>query len=62
MGSTCPLFYSIKVSSWEFRLVPKRTEGASIMQITTVGVDLAKNVVFQVHGVDDHGHWMIMAM
>ena len=25
------------------------------MQITTVGVDLAKNV-FQVHGVDDHGH------
>jgi transposase len=24
------------------------------MKITTVGIDLAKNV-FQIHGVDDHG-------
>jgi transposase len=28
--------------------------GASTMKITTVGVDLAKNV-FQVHGVDERG-------
>jgi transposase len=28
--------------------------GASIMKITTVGIDLAKNV-FQVHGIDERG-------
>jgi transposase len=28
--------------------------GASTMKITTVGIDLAKNV-FQVHGVDERG-------
>jgi transposase len=27
---------------------------ASIMKVTTIGIDLAKNV-FQVHGIDDHG-------
>jgi hypothetical protein len=30
------------------------TERASVMKITTVGIDLAKNV-FQVHGVNEHG-------
>jgi hypothetical protein len=34
-------------------LHPKR-EGASNMKITTVGIDLAKNV-FQVHGIDQQG-------
>jgi transposase len=29
-------------------------EGAPIMKVTTVGIDLAKNV-FEVHGVDAHG-------
>jgi len=29
-------------------------EGASTVQITTVGIDLAKNV-FQIHGVNAHG-------
>jgi transposase len=29
-------------------------EGASEMKITTVGIDLAKNV-FQIHGVDERG-------
>lgn len=30
-------------------------KGASKMKITTIGIDLAKNV-FQVHGIDTHGH------
>lgn len=29
--------------------------GASNMQVTTIGLDLAKNV-FQVHGVDNRGN------
>ena len=33
---------------------PLEPEGASIMNITTIGIDLAKNV-FQVHGVDARG-------
>ena len=33
---------------------PLEPEGASTMQITTIGLDLAKNV-FQVHGVNRHG-------
>src|SRR5688572_7603227 len=31
-----------------------RTRETSEMQITTIGLDVAKNV-FQVHGVDEHG-------
>lgn len=33
---------------------PLEPKGASTMKITTVGIDLAKNV-FQVHGVNEHG-------
>src|SRR5215831_10807578 len=33
---------------------PLEPRGASAMKITTVGIDLAKNV-FQVHGVDERG-------
>jgi transposase len=32
----------------------EQPKGASTMKITTVGIDLAKNV-FQVHGIDEHG-------
>src|SRR6266508_59926 len=35
-------------------VLPLNREGASVMKITTVGVDLAKTV-FQIHGVDDRG-------
>jgi len=31
-----------------------RRQGASVMEITIIGLDLAKNV-FQVHGVDAEG-------
>src|SRR5215510_3569575 len=33
---------------------PLEPEGASIMNITTIGIDLAKNV-FQIHGVEARG-------
>ena len=33
---------------------PLEWTGASDMQVTTLGIDLAKNV-FQVHGIDEHG-------
>ena len=32
---------------------PLKMKCASTMKITTIGIDLAKNV-FQIHGVDDH--------
>ena len=35
-------------------LLPLKQKGASKMKITTIGVDLAKEV-FQIHGVDAHG-------
>jgi transposase len=35
-------------------LVINRREGESAMKVTTVGLDLAKQV-FSVHGVDEHG-------
>src|SRR5476651_1313728 len=34
---------------------PLKRMGASTMKITTVGIDLAKNV-FQVHGIDERGN------
>jgi len=43
----------IDVPEWKCHR-PLEPEGASTMQITTVGLDLAKNV-FQVHGVNRHG-------
>src|SRR5207344_3630276 len=33
---------------------PLEPRGASAMKVTTIGIDLAKNV-FQVHGVDERG-------
>ena len=33
---------------------PLEPKGAPTMRITTVGIDLAKNV-FQVHGIDERG-------
>lgn len=39
--------------AWSSPRAPQ-DQGASVMQITTVGVDLAKHV-FQIHGIDDEG-------
>jgi hypothetical protein len=48
MGWTPPPDSGIYVPEWKCHQ-PLKPEGASTMQITTVGLDLAKNV-FQVHG------------
>src|SRR3972149_4973222 len=40
--------------AWSSVRTPQR-EGASVMQITTIGLDLAKNVM-QVHGIDVGGN------
>jgi transposase len=53
MGWTPPPDNGINVPEWLCRQ-PLESEGASAMQITTVGIDLAKNV-FQIHGVNEHG-------
>jgi transposase len=53
MGWTPPPDDGIGVPEWKCHR-PLEPEGASTMQITTVGLDLAKNV-FQVHGVNGHG-------
>lgn len=37
---------------------PLETKEASTMQITTIGIDLAKNV-FQIHGVDERGNTVL---
>jgi hypothetical protein len=36
-------------------------EGAVLMQITTIGLDIAKNV-FQVHGIDGEGQAMMVSV
>lgn len=43
----------IKVPKYESKTL-RTMKGASVMKITTIGIDLAKNV-FQVHGVDSYG-------
>ena len=48
-----PTFDGIYVPEWKCQQ-PLEPEGASTMQITTIGIDLAKNV-FQIHGADQHG-------
>lgn len=48
-----PLLYETDVPEWK-RDLPLDSEGVSAMQVTTVGLDLAKNVL-QVHGVNAHG-------
>src|SRR5215210_5883105 len=53
MGWTPPPDDGIDVPEWKCHR-PLEPEGASTMQLTTIGLDLAKNV-FQVHGVNEHG-------
>ena len=53
MGWTPPSDSGIDVPEWRCHR-PLKPKGASTMQITTVGIDLAKNV-FQVHGMDERG-------
>ena len=48
-----PTVNGIEVPKWKC-LQPLEPEGASAMKITTVGIDLAKNL-FQVHAVDERG-------
>src|SRR5450755_4759314 len=52
-GMDAPTLDGISVPKWKCWLPLKRM-GASTMKITTVGIDLAKNV-FQMHGVDERG-------
>ena len=42
------------VPEWKVQDQPLRMRGASPMKVTTIGIDLAKNVL-QVHGVDEQG-------
>src|SRR5450755_1409393 len=53
MGWTPPPADGIDVPEWKCQ-PPLDAEGASTMKITTIGIDLAKNV-FQVHGANEHG-------
>src|SRR5437879_6957049 len=46
------------VPKWKRCVQPLKTAGASTMNITTVGLDLAKTV-FQVHGVDAYGRALL---
>ena len=48
-----PTFNGIDVPEWRYQQ-PLETEGAPTMEITTIGIDLAKTV-FQIHGADRHG-------
>jgi transposase len=49
-----PTRYGIDVPKWKCYVNHLNRTGASTMKITTVGIDLAKNV-FQIHGVNEHG-------
>jgi transposase len=49
-----PTRNGIDVPKWKCHR-PLEPRGASIMKITTIGIDLAKSV-FQVHGADERGH------
>jgi transposase len=48
-----PTFNGIDVPEWKCQQ-PLEPEGAPTMQITTIGIDLAKNV-FQIHAADQRG-------
>ena len=52
-GMDAPTRTGIRVPQWKCHQ-PLEPKGASTMKITTVGIDLAKDV-FQVHGIDEHG-------
>ena len=49
-GMVAPTLTDIQLSKWRMR-IPTNQRDATEMKITTVGIDLAKNV-FQIHGVD----------
>lgn len=57
MGWTPPPDDGIDVPKWKCH-PPLQPEGASTMEITTIGIDLAKNV-FQVHGITKHGKVLV---
>ena len=57
MGWTPPPVNGIDVPEWKCHR-PLEQEGASAMKITTVGVDLAKNI-FQIHGVNEQGKMVL---
>jgi transposase len=48
-----PTFDGIDVPEWKCQQ-PLEPEGARIMQIATIGIDLAKNVL-QIHGANERG-------
>jgi transposase len=52
-----PTRNGIDVPKWKCHR-PLEPRGASIMKVTTIGIDLAKSV-FQVHGVDARGHVVV---
>ena len=51
-GMNAPTYSGIDVPSGDVDNHSNRR--ASTMRLTTVGIDLAKNM-FQVHGIDEHG-------
>src|SRR6218665_3087491 len=57
MGWTPPPVTASKCQSGDVDQ-PLEPRGASTMKLTTVGIDLAKNV-FQVHGIDEHGKVLV---
>lgn len=54
MEWTPPVKEASSVPEWQVQDQPLRMKGASEMKVTTIGIDLAKNVI-QVHGVDERG-------
>src|SRR5450830_188369 len=54
MGWTLPPLTASKCAKVEMRFHPPQQTGASDMKVTTVGIDLAKNL-FQLHGVNEYG-------
>ena len=52
-GMDAPTSDGINVPEWKWQQ-PLEPEGALTMQITTIGIDLAKNV-FRIHGADQRG-------
>ena len=53
-GMDAPTQYRHQCAKVEVFFMPLKREGASTMKVTTIGLDLAKNV-FQVHGADARG-------
>ncbi len=53
MKWTPPTREASDVPDWKGCVVPI-ARGGVVMKITTVGIDLAKNI-FSMHGIDEHG-------